>query len=99
MYAQSARTTARALASSSHACSPARSSTRAATPGVFSATPTLRAKIDTQSTLWAAGTTPQALIRPLEGLRPTMLFRPAGTRPKPAVSVPSEKSTSPAATV
>ena len=30
--------------------------------------------MDTQSTLCAAGTTPRVLIRPLEGLRPTILF-------------------------
>ena len=54
--------------------------------------------METQSTLWAAGTTPWALTRPREGLRPTMLFRPAGTRPEPAVSVPSAKSTWPVAT-
>ena len=54
--------------------------------------------MDTQSTLCAAGTTPRALIRPRDGFRPTMLFRPAGTRPEPAVSVPSEKSTCPVAT-
>ena len=53
----------------------------------------MRAKMDTQSTLCAAGTTPRALINPLVGLRPTMLFSPAGTRPEPAVSVPSAKST------
>ncbi len=38
---------------------------------------------------WAAGTTPCALTSPREGLSP-MLFSPAGTRPEPAVSVPSE---------
>ena len=59
---------------------------------------TVRAKIDTQSTLCAAGTTPRALIRPCEGLSPTMLLSPAGTRPEPAVSVPSAKSTWPLAT-
>ena len=52
-----------------------------------------QAKMETQSTLCAAGTTPVVLIRPLVGLRPTMLFSPAGTRPDPAVSVPSAKST------
>ena len=45
-----------------------------------------------------AGTTPRALIRPLLGLSPTMLFKPAGTRPEPAVSVPRAKSTCPVAT-
>ena len=37
-------------------------------------------------------------LRPRDGFRPTMLFRPAGTRPEPAVSVPSAKSTWPVAT-
>ena len=32
------------------------------------------------------------------GLSPTRLLKPAGTRPEPAVSVPSEKATSPRAT-
>ena len=59
---------------------------------------TVRAKIDTQSTLCAAGNTPRVLISPREGLRPTMLLSPAGTRPEPAVSVPKEKSTCPVAT-
>ncbi len=59
---------------------------------------TVRAKMETQSTLCAAGTTPRALINPLEGLSPTMLLSPAGTRPEPAVSVPSAKSTWPVAT-
>ena len=59
---------------------------------------TVRARIDTQSTLCAAGNTPCAEIRPLLGFRPTMLLSPAGTRPEPAVSVPSAKSTAPVAT-
>ena len=42
-----------------------------------------------------AGTAPSVLIRPGVGLRPTMLLKPAGTRPEPAVSVPSEKLTRP----
>ncbi len=62
------------------------------------ARPTVPAKIDTQSTLCAAGTTPRALISPRDGLMPTMLLSPAGTRPEPAVSVPSAKSTWPVAT-
>src|SRR5438876_2610359 len=59
---------------------------------------TVSAKIDTQSSDWQAGTTPRALTRPRLGLRPTMLFNPAGTRPDPAVSVPRAKLTSPRAT-
>ena len=62
------------------------------------ATSTVRAKMDTQSTLCAAGKTPRVLIRPLLGLNPTMLLSPAGTLPDPAVSVPNEKSTCPVAT-
>ena len=45
-----------------------------------------------------AGTTPRVLRRPRVGFRPTMLFNAAGTRPEPAVSVPSEKLTCPNAT-
>src|SRR5258706_10361971 len=62
------------------------------------ASPTLFAKMETQSRLRHAGTTPFVLIRPRVGLRPTMLLYAAGTRPDPAVSVPSENDTSPAAT-
>ena len=45
-----------------------------------------------------AGTTPRALDRPCVGFSPTMLLNAAGTRPEPAVSVPSAKATSPGAT-
>ena len=38
------------------------------------------------------------LSQPLVGLRPTILLKPAGTRPDPAVSVPSENATRPRAT-
>jgi hypothetical protein len=64
----------------------------------FAAVETVVAKIETQSTFCAAGTTPRAEIKPRVGFRPTMLFKPAGTRPEPAVSVPSEKSAKPLAT-
>src|SRR6185369_14278951 len=47
-------------------------------------------KIETQSRDRQAGTTPLALKRPRVGLRPTRLLNAAGTRPEPAVSVPSE---------
>jgi len=57
-----------------------------------------RVKIDTQSRLAQAGTTPLVERRPLVGLRPTMLLNAAGTRPEPAVSVPRAKSTWPEAT-
>jgi hypothetical protein len=58
----------------------------------------LRANTDTQSRERQAGTTPRVLITPRVGLSPTMLLNPAGTRPDPAVSVPREKVTRPAAT-
>ena len=45
-----------------------------------------------------AGTTPDADSAPSEGFSPTMPLSAAGTRPDPAVSVPSEKGTSPAPT-
>ena len=51
-----------------------------------------------QSSDRAAGTHPDALIRPREGLSPTTLLKAAGTRPEPATSVPSAKVTSPAET-
>ena len=45
-----------------------------------------------------AGTTPLVEIRPGEGLMPTILLKAAGTRPEPAVSVPSAKAARPEAT-
>ena len=56
------------------------------------------AKIDTQSRVRHAGTTPRALNAPRVGFNPTMLLKPAGTRPEPAVSVPSANGTMPRAT-
>ena len=41
---------------------------------------------------------PRVLSNPFVGLSPTMLLNAAGTRPEPAVSVPSAKLASPAAT-
>lgn len=41
---------------------------------------------------------PRKEIVPRVGLKPTMPFRPAGTRPEPAVSVAREKETRFAAT-
>src|SRR5215831_20648861 len=58
----------------------------------------VRANNDTQSRLRQAGTTPAVDTRPRLGLSPTMLLSPAGTRPDPAVSVPSASGTRPAAT-
>ncbi len=63
-----------------------------------SASSTVSANTDTQSWVRHAGTTPAVLSLPLVGLRPTMLLKPAGTRPEPAVSVPSENAASPRAT-
>jgi hypothetical protein len=56
------------------------------------------AKIDTQSRVRQAGTTPRVLNRPRVGFSPTILLNAAGTRPDPAVSVPREKLTKPLAT-
>jgi hypothetical protein len=50
------------------------------------------------SSVRQAGTTPVAESAPSEGFRPTMLLSAAGTRPDPAVSVPSAKDTIPRAT-
>jgi hypothetical protein len=51
-----------------------------------------------QSIVRQAGTRPCVLQRPLLGLKPIRCWNAAGTRPEPAVSVPSAKGTSPAAT-
>ena len=51
-----------------------------------------------QSSERHAGTSPCVLQRPLVGLNPNSPFSAAGTRPEPAVSVPSANGTSPAAT-
>ncbi len=51
-----------------------------------------------QSSDRQAGTEPSLLTRPGVGFNPTMLLKPAGTRPEPAVSVPREKLTRPAET-
>ena len=58
----------------------------------------MSAKRETQSSERQAGTTPRVLKRPLLGLSPIRLLNPAGIRPEPAVSVPSEKLASPNAT-
>ena len=57
----------------------------------------MSAKIETQSRVRQAGTTPVAESAPIVGFNPTMLFNPAGIRPEPAVSVPSAKETMPRA--
>src|SRR5687767_158396 len=59
---------------------------------------TSAAKIDTQSSERHAGTTPAVLSTPRVGLTPTRLLNAAGTRPEPAVSVPSENAHSPCPT-
>src|SRR5690606_34385827 len=56
------------------------------------------AKIEMVSSDLQAGTTPVADSRPQVGLWPTRLLNEAGTRPEPAVSVPSEKLAYPLAT-
>ena len=53
---------------------------------------------ETQSSVRQAGTTPLVLIAPRVGFSPTRALKAAGTRPEPAVSVPSENETSPRAT-
>ena len=68
------------------------------TDSTWAASSTVRAKIETQSRLRQAGSTPRVLTRPGVGFRPTSWLKPAGTRPDPAVSVPREKATPPPAT-
>ena len=51
-----------------------------------------------QSNERQAGNMPLADSRPILGLTPTKLLKHAGTRPEPAVSVPSEKLAIPSAT-
>src|SRR5580658_4062320 len=63
-----------------------------------SASATVRARIETQSSVRQAGTTPAVENQPRVGFRPTMLLKPAGTRPEPAVSVPNANGTNPRAT-
>ncbi len=71
-------------------------------PAISSATvravPSDRANTVTQSCDRQAGTTPVFGTRPFVGFTPTRWFSAAGTRPEPAVSVPSAKSTVPRAT-
>ena len=59
---------------------------------------TVGEKIEMVSIERQAGTMPRAETLPMVGFRPTTLPNIAGTRPEPAVSVPSAKSTRPAAT-
>src|SRR5271168_3635074 len=62
------------------------------------ASSTVSENTDTQSSVRQAGTTPVVGMRPRLGLRPTILLNIAGTRPLPAVSVPSESGTKPTET-
>src|SRR5580704_9140274 len=62
------------------------------------ASSTVSARIETQSSVRQAGTTPVVGSHPRVGFKPTMLFIPAGTRPEPAVSVPRANGTIPRAT-
>ncbi len=70
----------------------------AATSITCQASAAVAAKIETQSSERQAGTTPRADSAPRDGFSPTILLRAAGTRPEPAVSVPSAKETRPSAT-
>ncbi len=74
------------------------SSLPAMTSYTAQASSTVPANTETQSSVLQAGTTPLVDTAPTEGLRPTILLRPAGTRPEPAVSVPSANGTRPSAT-
>ncbi len=69
---------------------------RAICQNAAQASSTVSAKTETQSSVRQAGTTPASDTAPSVGFSPTMLFRPAGTRPEPAVSVPSANGTIPA---
>ena len=62
------------------------------------ASATVMAKIETVSSVRQAGTMPVADSAPSVGFSPTMPFSAAGTRPEPAVSVPSAKAAMPRAT-
>ncbi len=60
------------------------------------ASSTVSENTEMQSSVRHAGTSPAFEIRPRLGFRPTMLLSIAGTRPLPAVSVPSASGTRPA---
>ena len=63
-----------------------------------SATGSSRAKIVVQSSVRQAGTVPRVGTSPRVGLIATMPWNAAGTRPDPAVSVPTPRSAMPSAT-
>src|SRR5271167_4334043 len=62
------------------------------------ASSTVSENTETQSSVRQAGTTPAVGTRPRLGFNPTILLNIAGTRPLPAVSVPSANGTMPAPT-
>ena len=62
------------------------------------ASSTVSENTEMQSSVRQAGTSPAVEISPRLGFSPTMLLSIAGTRPLPAVSVPSASGTSPADT-
>ncbi len=68
------------------------------TPSTVAASATVVVNTETQSYVAIAGTTPWVETTPGVGFTPTMPHRAAGTRPDPAVSVPSASSTWPVAT-
>ena len=70
----------------------------AAVPNTSQASATVMAKIEIVSSVRQAGTTPVADNAPSVGFSPTMPFSAAGTRPEPAVSVPSANAAMPRAT-
>src|SRR4051812_29300957 len=70
----------------------------AITANAAQASSTVRANTEGQSSVRQAGTRPAVESAPRLGLSPTILPSPAGTRPEPAVSVPSANGTRPAAT-
>ena len=70
----------------------------AITFSIVIASSTVSANTETQSSVRQAGTTPAVETRPRLGLRPTILLKAAGTRPEPAVSVPSASGAMPAPT-
>ena len=58
----------------------------------------MAAKTEMVSSVRQAGTMPRAETAPSVGFSPTIPFSAAGTRPDPAVSVPSAKAAMPCAT-
>src|SRR5512142_1070867 len=65
------------------------------TRSAAAASSTVSANTEMQSSVRQAGTRPAVEIMPRLGFSPTILLSIAGTRPLPAVSVPSDSGTSP----